>query len=442
MVTLVIGHVGHINGPWYWKWPWRQLRAWPLYGLMAAAAVPFFIGQYFFQRWQNGKSAVWLLMISTFALQIAAISQQRVGFSRVGAIVENSVNTSYYTAARVLVRQQEQGIKLSDWLSLYPDLMRYMQVHAKYKPPGLVLYYVAIIKLFGEGQVGQMIGGLLIGLAGSLTVPATYWMIRRLGRNASAAWCGASFMALCPSLILFLPQFDQFYPAVACVMVLAWCEALEEKHAGLAVLFGVVLMLATMMSYILLVMGLFLAVYTMLYAGRERLLGLNRAVQFSMVSVATFVGLYGLLWLATGFDPIATLRSANALQEKDLIPLMRPFPGHIPWDLYDFALGSGWISFVITALLFWRGWATLDRDGKRLTFLALLQIGTVAATAFLPGETARLWLLLYPMLMVPTGFELSRWPALHRNAAYAALLLTTTAIAQNMTFLNMGEGKH
>ncbi len=442
MFFLVFNHADGINGPWYWIWPWRHVGAWPLYPLMALAAVPFFIGQWYFNRSRSGALALGLLMISTFALQITMISHERMGFSRVGAIVENSVNTSYYTAAREFVHQGQAGVSISDWMVLYPDLLQYMQVHAKYKPPGLVLFYVAIIKLFGENSGGQMAGGLIIGLVATLSVAGTYWLIRRLGKDADAAWCGASFMALCPSLILFFPQFDQFYPAVACAMVLTWCEALEQRSIRLAVLFGVVLTLATFMSYILLVMGLFLAVYTILYAGRERLTGIDRIAQYAILAISTCVLLYAILWQATGFNPIATLQAANALQEKDLIPLMRPFPGHIAWDVYDFALGSGWIGFAIAGLLFVGHFTALGLAARRLVWIALLQIAVVAAAALLPGETARLWMLLYPMLMVPIGFELARWPARYRLIVFIALLLLTTVIGQNMIFMNMGEGHH
>jgi len=287
-----------------------------------------------------------------------------------------------------------------------------------------------------------MVGGIIIGLAATLSVAGTYFVIRRLGQNEHAAWCGASFMAMCPSLVLFFPQFDQVYPALACAMILLWCEALERERIWLAVAFGAVLMLATFMSYILLTVGLFLAVYSMLYCGRTGWAGVSRTVSYAIVALSVFGAIYLILWIATGFNPIETLRAANMLQEKDLIPLIRPFPGHIPWDVYDFAMGSGWLSFVIAAGLLLRPIRELPLPSRRLIGLAVLQIATVVATALLPGETARLWLLLYPMLMVPIGFELAHWPTSYRMSAYAALWLATTAIAQNMIFLNMGEGKH
>ncbi len=521
MVGLVIAHTPGVNGPWYWRWAWRRL-SFRIYPLMALAVIPFFVAQWAFHQHGRVRSGIVLLMLATFCLELAAISPQRLGLARIAAIVENSVNTSYYTAANVLVEQEAQGVPLADWLSLYPDLMPRMQVHAKYKPPGLVLYYVAIIGVFGNGFGGQLAGGLILGAGATFAVLGTYGVIRLLGRDAQAAWCGASYMALCPSLILFFPQFDQVYPAIACAMILCWCLALERKKVSLAIAFGAVLTQATFMSYVLLAMGLFLSVYTILYLGRaygkssvERLEGaserppaktppvaraiaekspenpdrskggaITRVANYAAAAIGVMVLLYGALWITTGFNPIETLRSANRLQEKDLIPLQRPFPGHIPWDFEDLALGTGWISIVLVGGLLVRMCPPLQQDpttvselmvvppaswkfekspaaaiagakpdpalslppektppARRLIGLSLLQLIVMGAAAFLPGETARLWLFMFPMLMVPIGFELSQWPVRHRMAVYAALWLVTAAIAQNMIFLNMGEGR-
>jgi hypothetical protein len=196
------------------------------------------------------------------------------------------------------------------------------------------------------------------------------------------------------------------------------------------------------MSYVLLVIGFFLTVWTILHlarSGREGAVAIARSAAIALGATAMF---YWVIWIGWGFDPIATLRAANLLQEKDLVPLMRPWPRHIAWDIYDFAMGSGYVSYLLVAFLLIGGWPTLSADARRLVLLSLSQIAVVAAAAFLPGEVARLWLLLYPFLMVSIGYELRRWPVKHRMAVYMVLVLMTAAIAQNMIFLNMGEGRH
>ena len=37
LAVLVVRHTPGINGPWYWKWPWRELPFAPLYPALLVA---------------------------------------------------------------------------------------------------------------------------------------------------------------------------------------------------------------------------------------------------------------------------------------------------------------------------------------------------------------------------------------------------------------------
>ena len=440
MAVLVLLHTPGVNGPWYWQWSWRRLPVWPLYPLMLAAVAPFFAGQWVRVRFGKTAIAISLLMASTLALELAAMSAQPPGgLERLRLIVENSVNTSYYTSATFV-----KDLSVPDWFSVFPDMLPDLMVHAKYKPPGLILFYYGLIQLFGEGPRTALIGGLVIAVLATATVPMTYRLVRFYTRgDADAAFTAASLMALCPSLVLFLPQFDQVYPTVACGMLLTWGGALAKNDLVRAVAFGALLALSLFLSYILLIVGVFLAVFTILFmydAGRR---GVERAITFAVVAVAVVLAAYGLLWATTGYDPIATSHRITELQMKDLIPLERPFPRHIVFDLLDFALGAGWIPVLLVAFYLARHGGRVVRifgqaPEHRLAFLALLQIVVVALAALLPGENARLWMLLYPLLMALAALELARWRWGERMTVYACLWFVMVVICQNMTFLYMG----
>jgi hypothetical protein len=45
---------------------------------------------------------------------------------------------------------------------------------------------------------------------------------------------------------------------------------------------------------------------------------------------------------------------------------------------------------------------------------------------------------LMPLLMMPIGLELSRWPVRARTTTFVLLLLSLAIIAQNMIFLYLG----
>jgi hypothetical protein len=446
MVVLVSRHTQGVNGPEYWNWSWRRLGIFPLYATTLAALAPLIAGVILAERNRIGhRAALALFMLTTLGMELAAISAQPpYGFQRLIDIVRNPVNTSYYTTATFVKDVPVFGH--DSWLYLFPGLLAdefSIMVHARFKPPGLMLFYYTLIQLFGDTPRAALVGGLLIALLATLVVPATYRLIHFFGNDEHAALSGAAFIALSPSLILFLPQFDQLYPALACVMLIAWAKALQRGGYRWSLAFGGLLALGLFLSYIFLIFGLFLAVLCILHMGERGRRGVSRVIVQSILAIATVGLLYFFVAVMTGFDPIATFRVASALQESDLVHLGRPFPRHIPFDLLDFALGSGWISFLLIGLYLAREGGRSIRlfahdPEHRLVFLAVLQILVVACAALLPGETARLYLPMLPLLMAPIGFELSRWPLRARLTVYVCLWLVTVVICQNMTFLYMG----
>jgi hypothetical protein len=233
------------------------------------------------------------------------------------------------------------------------------------------------------------------------------------------------------------------YPALAALLMLTWAMALERRRLTLAVAFGALLAGVVFLSYIFLILGVFLAAFTILFMYDHGRRAVWRAITYAAVAVVTVVLLYLMLAAATYYDPIETTRVITELQMRDLIPLERPFPRHVLFDVIDFALGSGWISFLLVAFYLAHARSGVVRlvaqtREQRLVFLGLLQIAVVALAALLPGETARLWLLLMPLLMAPVGFELARWPVRYRMVVYACLWLVLVVTCQNMTFLYMG----
>src|SRR5207253_297227 len=115
-----------------------------------------------------------------------------LGLGRMTAIVQNSVNTSYFSAAKVLAEQMDRGTTYRDWMEIYPDLMPDLMLHAGYKPPGLILYYILLMRIFGEGSGAATAGGLIIAVLACAAVPATYALIRTFRASPAAAFYGAS----------------------------------------------------------------------------------------------------------------------------------------------------------------------------------------------------------------------------------------------------------
>jgi hypothetical protein len=132
------------------------------------------------------------------------------------------------------------------------------------------------------------------------------------------------------------------------------------------------------------------------------------------VSISLAAALYLLLWATTGYNPPAALRHALALQRGNAKWLARPYHVFVLTDLYDFALAAGIIAIPILAFRMTklRDDFKVNPNGTALMLIGLATILTVDFSGLLRGETARVWLFLQPLLVVPVALELARvrWP--------------------------------
>ena len=451
--ALLTNHVDGLNGPDYWDWSWRTMDGDRLFPAMLAAATPFFLAQYLHHRRSIGSFTVPLLalMLSTLALQLTAVGIQKkpFGFERITQRVMHPITTSYYTDATSFT-------SLNDWLQSFPDSLMSYHTHSRNKPPGPILYYVFLQRIFGVTPRAAAAGGLLVAVLAALSIPACYTLIKLLTEgNREAAFFGASFLALCPGLLLFFPQFDQVYPILTCGLIGSWFLTLRRDRLVCSVAYGALLSIVFFVSYSLLVLGFSLALYAVFFVRERPWQNGVIAVKHVFVALGTFAGLYGVFWLFTGFDPVETFRQSLANQAVLAARLDRPYPQSIFFDLTDFALGAGWISVILTFFFLWRKTVGTNADaetgaesgesrpmsGSRhdpslaMSLLFLFQILTVAVSGLLRTETARVWIFLLPLLMFPIGNELARWRFFPRLAVYFCLWFLMSSVLQNMSLI-------
>ncbi len=439
VTSLVFLHVKGMNGPGYFPWEWQRSGALPSFALIAAGLLPFWLGQYLYAR--NPKR-VWLplacVAASTAALEVACAGLYNPPFDvhRISNVVTSPSATGYYTIASDLFRRSAAR-PLRDWLPAYPTLMASFPSHGQTKPPGPVLYYYALINLLGAGTTAALAGGMVVGLLAAAGVVCTFLLLNVVLENSTAAFHGASVFALCPGLVLFFPEFDQIYPIFTAGMIACWSLALRRRSMLFASGFGIVLSITMLWSYSLLLLGMFLCAYTVAELAGARSVRASVVLASAFWSLLVVVAMYGVFGYVTGFDAIGTFRAAVANQARLLPPLARPYPQTIFWDLFDFATSTGWIGALLALF-------ALQRSARRpfgrdllIVALALAQIAAVAVVGLLQTETARVWIFMLPLLMIPVGLELQAWTARSRSAVYACLALVLAAVHQNMMFLGI-----
>ncbi len=417
VVTLAFLHVHGFNGPDYWRWEWRSYPAlWRAILFLVLAASPAIVAQFC----GGTTRPLLLLCVSVIALQLTsnAIEPGLHGVERIRRVANDQLTTSYFTVAQSIDRARRGGHPV-DWLRQYDELLELAPQHATTKPPGPVAFYVAVFRLFGPERA-PIGAAALMALLSAAAVVAT-WSAARAIAGPEAAFQAATLMALAPSMTLFFLYLDTTYPILSCAMLATWFAALKTNRALHAIVFGLLLFAATMTSYTLLVLGIVLGGITLGHS-------LRATVRLTAIALATFVAAYGVLWLSTGFNPISAFRTALAMQYRYLPLLHRPWPRTIPFDFLDFCLGAGWIPVMLAILALWR-----RRDA--VLIWGLLTPVIVALTGLIQAETARVWIFMLPLLMIPAGVELSRWPIRERIAVYASMIAVTIALYANMTFI-------
>src|SRR6266480_6919471 len=68
-----------MNGPYYWKWPWRRLIWWRYFPLMALCAAPLFAAIFLYRA--RSAITVLLVMLSMLATQIVHTGETVTPFS-------------------------------------------------------------------------------------------------------------------------------------------------------------------------------------------------------------------------------------------------------------------------------------------------------------------------------------------------------------------------
>lgn len=416
-----------------WEWSWRDL------GILKTGTLlftPFALIAWILWRLEKNASPrhpyvlLALLTLSNFLLQLLGILADPRGGQLVQRIVISPGTTSYFRDA-----MQIDG--LAGWLGKFDQVP--LNFHSLTHPPGPILFYYLFTSHLGPAMA-SLLGGCAVGLVGSLGVTIMYafaglWTDDRRTRLIASA-CDA----LLPALTLFFPEFDQVYPILSMLLILVWVRALNAPQARRAILVGIVLFAATFFAYNLLAIGAFLAYYGIywLWLEHRTLEAYRKLRNTALIGCGVCAGLYTLLWATTGYNPFAAFRRALASQAIFAGNLKRPYGIFALLDPYDFFLGAGIIAIPI--LLFFlirlRGQFDARKGETALTVIALATIATVDISGLLRGETARVWLFLQPLVIVPVALELSRVPWLWRLAIFAVQWGIVVCLKAKMLFVD------
>ncbi len=191
------------------------------------------------------------------------------------------------------------------FLDRFAELVPSLPVHAAGHPPGLLL----TLHVLGIDSPGGMAALCIAG--GALGVPLVYAVGREV-LDERGARLATLLLAMAPGALLFgATSADAVYLTLG--LLAAWPLAARRPVLG-----GVALAVGSFFAWSLLAVGAWAAIL----AWRRD--GVRAAIRLSAICGAVLVAFYALLYAATGFDPVGTIRSTEEVYRAG-IASTRPY---------------------------------------------------------------------------------------------------------------------
>ncbi len=375
IATATGSELGTSLPPMLYDWAPRVIATTPL--LVAALAAAVLLAP---RLCSSGLSA-WQFAAATLALGLAlriGLGLGRDGPSALWSVFEVPMPESsneYLPALPAL----DLGLRF--FLDTFAEVGTSLTVNAIGHPPGLLV----TIRLLGIDSA-EALAALTIGI-GVLSVPLTYALARRLADEPTAR-AATLLYAFAPSAVLHgATSADALFATLATLALLALVSA--PKIARTAGAGG--LAVASFFSWANLGIG---ALATILVWRRD---GLAAAVKVAAAGAGGLLAFYGLLYLASGFDPFGAVRAAESVYREGLA-------AHRP---YAFWLFGSPAAFLIAAGLPIAWFALRALGAGRDVAVALFTVLAVAALlGFTKSETERIYLFLVPPLCIAAATAL------------------------------------
>ena len=491
--ALIAGWPRWVYGNAEWVWTRRPVLLspailWPILLLAAWIALAVW--------WQRRptRTAVAPLLIGAVLLSgllpYALLSLRGDSIQQMLQIAASTTSGSYFNVGARIEDPNEFLIAHIDRMS------GYREVHVRTHPPGIPLLFYGLRRAFelwpspgewlgrrllradclhpemigfGPAQVASAVVQFALPFFGGLGVLPLFALGKTFfGRRTSLLAVG--LYPLIPALSSFAPAFNQLYVPVALGgLWLAWqalpgdssrgnrtrsrptptpasprrrallsVVAISNRQALTAFAAGLLLSLGSFLSFgNIAFLGLnALLVGGWLIAQRRGLADWGRAILIGLLMLAGLSTLWLIYWLGWGVSGIAMYQRALEVHGD----IGRSYWLWVVYNLYDFA---SWTGVALLAPALWLCWQLRKR--RRWSAFALGLVGFILLldfSAFVLGETARLWLFLSPlwMLLGVAGAARLRLSPTVLMTLMSAQVLTAGLILQPIESGREGQG--
>jgi hypothetical protein len=426
VVVVVVGALGTLAHRGFGRVPF-SVPAWPWYH-----SDPFYL--FWDPTWPSGWAMLALLVaVAAAAGVVALFRSQARPVVRVAAsaglllllalaVAALAGGPAAWRAPFEFTGEYPHGVgqvgDIRSFLGAFPQRLASLPSHAAGHPAGAMVLYALQGRVW-PGLDGAALGTVAIGCLGALPV----WGLARDELGEDGGRWSLALWVLCPMTVLYTAtSADAVFAVALAGATLAAHRGLVRRSRAWTITGGALLWVGSMLTYAAVLPLVFLGVRA---AGRLRR---DPAwVQgWAAATAATILGLAGLLWLTTGYDPVAAVRATHAAYEAAPGSAHRPY---LPWLVGDPIAFGGMLGIPVFAALLARAVAVV-RQRAWTGFDAAMLACLLAASSwgFSRGEVERIFLFLVPLALVPVVRQLWVWQA--RLPAVAVLLVAQTLAVQ------------
>jgi hypothetical protein len=287
-------------------------------------------------------------------------------------------------------------------------------------PPGATVFYLLVDRAWS----GLMAAALATTAAAALGVLVVAGLARDELGEAGEGWAAVCWLAGPLTVLYAATAADAMWAPLLTGGALAAHRGLERRSWSWTVAGGVLLWVASMMTFAAVLVLPFLAVRALRHVRQER----DWVLAWAAATSAVVLGLVAACRLATGYDPLAAVEAVNRFWS------VAPGTNRIWWiwvfgDLLAFV---GTLGFPLAAGLLAGVWAALRRRAWGSFEVATLASLLVAAVwGHTKGEVERMWQFLVPFAVVVAARQLRRWRV---PLPLVAALLAAQAVAVQVLF--------
>jgi hypothetical protein len=283
-----------------------------------------------------------------------------------------------------------EAVKITDgwaFLSNYNSLQPGLSLHSHTHPPGAVLTFYAIYSVVKSPYlISISIAVIALFLTGFF-----YYKLLSLHVSEEIRGYGVFLLAILPAVqIYYLATLDAL---VASLLLGGFYFFSRDDRIGSAAIAAAFVWAGLMLTFV----STFILPVIVLYE-----LYFQRSLKRSTLLVALVTGLFGLLYLVSGFDVVASFRLASHFENPHGFMLLVDPVNYLFTRVEDIAEILLFFGPFLTYLLIKSVRRGRGSPQVVISLIACTVMMMVFATgAFRTGETARACMFMYPFLLLP-----------------------------------------